>query len=107
MKRLLLWTLALSLPLTQIVRADTARDRKRHKHEVEQARSEEASSQAAQRNVVPARRPEAGGEDPPGEPAQQIVAPPGRPVAGAPSSVAPLNRARASEEPRLTGRSRS
>jgi hypothetical protein len=86
MKRLLLLTLALSLPLAQVVRADNDRDRKRHKREVEQQRNQQAARQA------------------PVQSARRTVNRPVHPVA---RSVAPVNRQRGRYEPQFAGRNRS
>ena len=58
MKRLLLITLALSLPLTQIVRAENQKERKRHRQQAEERAGEQAAppTQPGQRRMVPAQR---------------------------------------------------
>lgn len=90
MKKLLLLTLALSLPLAQVVRADNDQDRKKHKREVAQQRSQQAARQAP---VQSARRT----VNRPVQPVQRNV----------PRSVAPVNRPRGNDQPQFTNRNRS
>jgi len=87
MKKLLLLTLGLSLPLAQVMRADNDQDRRRHKREVEQQRTQQAAQQAP---VQSARRTD------------------NRPVQGnVPRSVAPVNRQRGYDQPQVASRYRS
>ncbi|HEY1582742.1 MAG TPA: peptidoglycan-binding protein [Chthoniobacterales bacterium] len=100
MKKLLLLTLALSLPLAQLIRADDNNDRKRHR------RHPEAQAPA---------RPDAKGQRPPIQPvrrpiqqsaSRRNVAPvqrrfPERDLNRAPRSIAPVNRPAVQNEARL------
>ena len=58
MKKLLLLTLALSLPLAQVTRADNDKDRRHRKARAEERASQRAAqpAQQAQRRVMPAQR---------------------------------------------------
>jgi hypothetical protein len=57
MKRLLLLTLALSLPLAQMVRADNDKDRRRHRREADRPSPEAAQPvRPAQRRMMPKQR---------------------------------------------------
>ena len=102
MKKLIVLTLALSLPLAQLVRADNDKDRKRHKRQAEAAdvqRGQQSAPQASQKVRRPVRQS--------AQAPQRRVAPAQRTVNRAPRSVAPVNRQRVTSEPRSNRQDRS
>ncbi len=111
MKKLLLLTLALSLPLAQMVRADNDKDRKRHKRQAEAAgaqRGQQAARPAAHAVRRPAQttRRRAAANQP------SIVRTPHslaneRAAARRTRNVAPAQRQGVRSEARLDGRDRS
>jgi hypothetical protein len=95
MKKLLLLTLALSLPLAQMVRAENDNEKKKHKRQAEGA-AEQRSQEAGRPATQVAHRPV--------QQAQRRGAPAQRTVSRTPRSVAPVQRQSVKSEASLEGR---
>jgi hypothetical protein len=100
MKRLLLLTLALSLPLGQVARADNDKERRRHKRDAaEEARQEASQPKAPQRRVMPNQRTVRRGTVPEQRPVQRRVVPSQR-------TLPAVQRTAVKPERKLEGRDR-
>ncbi len=96
MKKLILLTVALALPLAQIARADENQDQKKHKRTAEEQRREDAAKKATQvphHTVTKAVQP-----------VHHTAAPVPHSTGSVPHAVAPVNRQPVKSEASLEGR---